>query len=307
MSSPASRFLGRLSQQTCLILFGHILNWPWKDRLSRRKTRYKATRKAALLYLKRYIPYIKGLKPDEEKSADRPEHAFTIWLQGEDNAPELVKACIRSMRRHLAQPLVVLDEKNLFDWVDIPDYVVRKWKEGKIGHAHFCDVCRVDLLYRHGGVWLDATDFVTQAIPERIMKEDFFMFMSGSKIRGSYSFVQNCFIRSRKGNPLISIWRDSILNYWKHENSVINYFTHHLLFKTAVENNPIAERLFKKMPREEQDPTHELWFKHLNDQYTEELYHECTKDSFFQKTNFKCKEAENPIPGSVADFIINHN
>ncbi len=159
---------------------GHILNAPWRDREERRKTRYKATRQAALRYLSRYEDQIRDIKPAAPADmTPESEHAFTIWYQGEEQAPPLVKACFRSMRRHLKQPLVVLDEKTLFDWISLPDFIVRKWREGKIPHTQFSDICRIELLYQHGGLWFDATDFVTAPVPQYIMDEDVFLFMAG--------------------------------------------------------------------------------------------------------------------------------
>ncbi len=209
------------------------------------------------------------------------------------------------MRNHLEQELIVLDEKTLFEWISLPDYVIAKWKSGKMRAAHFSDICRVELLYQHGGVWLDATDYVTAPIPASIMNSDFFVYMAGAKIRGSFSFIQNCFIRARKGDPLLGIWREAILNYWKHEDSVINYFTHQLLFKVAVQENSTACELFSKMPKVEQDPTHALWGEHCMEAYDEGRFRELTSGAFFQKTNYKDKRLKEVPAGSIAEFIIN--
>lgn len=305
MSSKISRILGRVRQQAHLITVGHIFNAPWKSRESRRKQRYRATRESALLYLHRYAPVIRNLQVPEVDKNTEPERAFTIWFQGEASAPPLVKACFRSMRRNLKQELVVLDEKTIFDWITLPDYIVKKWKEGKISHAHFSDICRVELLFRHGGLWFDATDYVTAPVPQYIMDEDVFLFSSGNKIRGSYAFVQNCFIRARKGNPLLGIWQGAIFNYWKEENSKVNYFVHHLLLLLATQENEIAAAAISVMPKIEQDPTHTLWDSHCIDKYDKANFEHLTKDSFFQKTNFKDSRIATAGSDSVASYIIN--
>lgn len=306
MSLTLSQFLGRLGKHTRLIVEGHVLNWPWRSRTERRKVRYRATQSTALRYLARYIPFIRDIEVAAVDSGDSgPERVFTIWLQGERNAPKIVKACIASMRRHLKQEVVVLDESTLFDWIELPQYITDKWKSGRMRAAHFCDVCRVELLWRHGGVWLDSTAFVTAPVPQWIMDEDYFMFMSGTKIRGSYSFVQNCFIRARRGNPLLGVWREAILNYWKHEDSVINYFTHQLLFRHCVENNATAARCFAAMPRHDQDPTHTVWDAHKDEPFSAEWFGVMTGDAFFQKTEYKTASARSPVPGSVADILSN--
>ncbi len=305
MSNQLNRFWGRFLQQSQLILSGHIFNAPWNSREKRRAKRYKATLKSALTYLKRYDSFIKGLKPEYQIPQDEPERAFSIWFQGENNAPPIVKACFRSMRRNLSQELVILDEKTLFEWISLPETIIKKWKAGKIRPAHFSDICRVELLYQHGGIWLDATDFVTAPVPQFIENSDFFVFMAGKNIRGSYSYIQNCFIRSKKGNPLLGIWRNAILKYWEEENSVINYFTHQLLFRRATEVNETAAELFELMPKVDQDPTHSLWKDYCDKPYDKEKFEELTSGAFFQKTNYKDKRLNEVVPGSVADYMLN--
>ena len=305
MSEWLKRVVGRIAQQTHLIVAGHILNAPWKSRKARREKRYKATLESAMGYLRRYAPYVRSLTPGGKSGSAEPERAFTIWFQGEENAPELVKACFRSMRRNLSQEVVVLDRETIFNWISLPEDIVAKWKSGKMRPAHFSDICRVELLYRHGGLWLDATDFVTAPVPQEIMDADFFMFMAGDKVRGSYSFVQNCFIRSKKGSPLLGLWRETILKYWENENSVINYFTHQLLFRLLAETNPYAAELIEKMPHVDQDPTHALWGDHCTDPYTPANFRQLTSGAFFQKTNYKDKRLERLPSGSMAEYLIN--
>ena len=175
---------------------------------------------------------------------DKNDKIFTLWLQGEDKAPPLVQACFRSVRKNCKQELVVLDEKTVFDYITLPDVIMEKRKKGKIGHAHFADICRVELLYNHGGYWLDSTGFATSPIQKWISDEDFFVYLTGLKVGSPYSFMQNCFIRARKGAYLLDAWRAMILEYWKYENSNFDYFMHQLLFKTLVMNDERAKKHF---------------------------------------------------------------
>ena len=305
MSSKLSRTLGRIRQQLQLITEGHILNSPFKSREQRRRQRYRATRDSVMRYLDRYAPDIRKSQPGKlDHPGAEPERAFTIWYQGEENAPELVKSCFRSMRKNLKQELIVLDSESIFDWITLPDYIVRKWKEGKIHNTQFSDICRVELLYQHGGLWLDATDFVTSPVPDFIMNEDFFLFMAGDKIRGSYAFIQSCFIRAKKGNPLIGVWREANFIYWKEEDSKVNYFILHLLFLLTIQVNKIAEENFLRMPRVVQDPTHELW-EHYTEKYDPALFRALTSDAFFQKTSYKSKGLNELGSDTLGGYLIN--
>ncbi|MDE5870239.1 MAG: capsular polysaccharide synthesis protein [Muribaculaceae bacterium] len=305
MSNNISRLFGRAFKWLDLTVNGHILNPVWRNREERRKKRYKATYDSVMRYISRYRPEVEKVTPAPVSPDKEPEHAFTIWFQGEDKAPALVKACFRSMRRHLKQELVVLDEKTLFDWITLPDFIIDKWRSGKIPHTQFSDICRVELLYQHGGLWFDATDFVTAPVPQFIMDEDVFIFMAGQKIRGAYAFIQSCFIRGKKGNPLLGVWREANFIYWKEENSKINYFVHHLMLRLSTLCNPIAADSYEKMPHIDQDPTHALWGDHAVDKYDKDTFEKLTADSFFQKTNYKDKRLANLPEGSIAEYILN--
>ena len=157
-------------------LFGHVFNPFWKTRMERRIRRTDLTAKIVPQYFKRYLPAVKQVKEITPVKDDKNDKIFTLWLQGEDNAPALVKACFRSVRRHCKQELIVLDANTVFDYISLPEVIVKKYKSGKIGHAHFADICRVELLYKYGGYWLDSTGFVTAAIPDWIEKQDVFVY-----------------------------------------------------------------------------------------------------------------------------------
>lgn len=296
----------RFGVKFSIFINGHILNPFWKSRMERRKVRGEVIASKVCAYLDRYVPYFESL-PEDEPVRQEKERIFSIWFQGEEVAPPIVKACWRSMRKHCKNELVILDSKTIFDWITLPDYIVDKWKRGKIGYAHFADICRIELLYKYGGLWLDSTDYVFADMPEWLMEQDFFVFMSGRKQRGFYSFIQNCFIRSKKSGYLIKAWREAVFTYWKYENSAIDYFVHQLLFRKVVENNLPASRLFEKMPKFVQDPTHTIWFEHASDPYDEELFKELSEAAVFQKTEYKSSNATAPNPGSFAEKLINLN
>lgn len=295
-----------LAGKTGYVLKGHVLNWPWLSRDRRRDIRYRNAARWAEWYLRKYHPFISALRHEETPQvSDEKERIFTIWQQGEDTAPEIVKSCIASMRRRSGMEVVVIDENNLSDWIRLPDEIMKKWRQGKIRGAHFSDICRVELLYQHGGIWLDATGYVTSPVPDEILREDFFIYMAGKTVRFNYSFVQNCFFRAKKHNPLLGLWRDAIFEYWINEDTPFDYSIHQLLFKTLVETNDEARRLFEAMPHVDQDPTHELWFKYSHKPFSEEIYRKAVKDTFFQKTTYKSSDAICPVKDTVADYIIN--
>lgn len=306
-------FFPSLAMQTRIIVKGHILNPIWFSHDVRRKKRRDAIVEAKMKYLKNYEDIAKNIHPKtssvEVETATEPEHVFTLWLQGEEQAPPIVKSCFQSMRKHIDLPLLVLDDKTVFDWITLPDHIMEKWKKGLITRTHFSDICRVELLYEHGGIWADATDFFTSSIPEPILKQELFMFMAGTNIKlgGTHAFIQSCFIRARKGNPLLGMWREFLFHYWEKEDRLLDYFTLHFLFRFLVENNEEASALFANMPKINQDPTHVLFCEYKDAPYNPEFYNKVTEKTFFQKTTYKDKSARKPLPGTIAEYIISQH
>ncbi len=300
-----NHLISRLKFNTDIILNGHILNPFWNNHNTRRKKRYAVTSEAAINYLKQYASFVAKLSPESYPASDEPDRIFTIWYNGEENAPEIVKACFRSMRRHMKQEIIVLNEKTLFEWISLPDEIIKKWKSGKICNANFSDICRLELLYRYGGIWMDATDYVTGPIPKYIIESDFFLFKTGDKYGKWYSFIESCFIRARKGNQLLAIWHDAVMEYWKNENSAIDYFVNLILFRFVVETNSMAAELYARMPIVDHSQILDFWRYYGNKQFNELEYKLLMGNSFMKKTSYHTKSAENPIPGSFAEFIIN--
>ncbi len=280
---------------------GHILNWFWRDRNVRRTVRRDVVSQEVPRYFKRYLPAAAAIVETPAIHNDKNEKIFMFW--GFKPIPPLVETCMRHARQHLSQDVVLLNEKTLYDYIDLPDIIMDKQKNGQIEIAHFLDICRVELLHNHGGFWLDSTGFVTAKIPKFITEQDFFVFMAGKKYGSPYSFMQNCFIRSRKGAYLLEAWRAMIHAFWMHEPREFDYFMHQLMFKAVVQNDQRAKEYFARMPHVDQDPTHILWADYRNEKFDQKVFDKITTGAFFHKTTYR--DTINPIPGSFADVIRN--
>lgn len=292
--------LSRLWTSTRLIVEGHILNPLWWNATRRRARRSKVFGDVVSLYFrKHYIDALRNYTSGPVVSDDAGEKIYSIWFQGESQAPELVRRCFDSIRKHCSNELVVLDGDSLLDNITLPQIIIDKYKAGKIKPAHFADICRVELLYERGGYWLDATCFVTSEIPDYIRDADFFVYRTGNTISGYYSYIQNCFIRARKGSYLLGAWREMILDFWTREDKRVDYFQHQIMFKTIVMNIPEAGRLFREMPQETHDAAHRLWLEYGDKPFDAQEYKRIVADAFFQKTTYRDK----PIPGTYKDYV----
>ena len=303
-----------------IILHGHLLNPLWHSRSERRARRGAAIQEAVRGYLDKHFDFSQPLDllcariatdgpytsdaAHGPSASDAPEKIWTLWLQGETQMPPVVRACIRSMRENSGLEVVVLDEKRLKEFISLPAYIQEKWEKGLIRPAHYADICRIELLYRYGGLWCDATDFIPKAIPDELMQADFFVFLSGDKLFGAYSFIQNCFIRARRDSYLLAAWRRAIFAYWEKEDSAIEYFIHQMLFKKVVEEDPVAAQAFARMPHIAQDATHELWFHHGKDPFDPTRFEQMAANAPFQKTEYKSRLSQEPPRGSFAEHLL---
>lgn len=89
---------------------------------------------------------------------------WVMWQQGFENAPSIVKRCISSVyqQKNKDMQVIEINDDNLTQYVDFPDYIMEKYQSGLITRTHFSELVRIKLLAKYGGIWLDATDFLTK-------------------------------------------------------------------------------------------------------------------------------------------------
>ena len=71
----------------------------------------------------------------------------------------------------------ILTEENYRDYVTFPPFIQQKIDSGVISKTHMSDLLRLELLIRHGGLWLDATVLCTSPeVPAYMTDCDLFLF-----------------------------------------------------------------------------------------------------------------------------------
>ncbi|MBR1544664.1 MAG: hypothetical protein IJ638_01820 [Alphaproteobacteria bacterium] len=251
-------------------------------------------------YFERYIPVAPKRMP---KIGEKSDYVFQCWLQGAENAPVLVKKCMASVKHFCKnKKYVLITAENWNDYVDLPDYILEKYKAGIIQHAHFADILRLCLLSKYGGYWIDATCLMTAEFPKEIEKLDNFMYYSDGQFY--WTLINNCFIYARKNSYLMTSWRDAMFNFWKDENWHYNYFFAHIMFQTLIKKNVLAGAEFKKMPKVMQTKNHRLLSVFFT-RFDSNLFNDIVANSFIHKLSYKVEKGVKPSPNSFKDFIEN--
>ncbi|WP_222864769.1 capsular polysaccharide synthesis protein, partial [Serratia marcescens] len=110
----------------------------------------------------------------ESASAEGDKVVWVCWFQGIEQAPALVKRCIDSIEKNVGDAkVVVLNDDNIKDFITLPDYIIEKYQKGMITKAHYSDIVRCSLLSKYGGIWMDATVYLTKTVPQHLFHYGF--------------------------------------------------------------------------------------------------------------------------------------
>lgn len=235
-------------------------------------------------------------KEHSENSKTENANIWIFWWQGYDNAPGIVKKCIDSARNNAgSHPVILLTKENWTEYADIPEYITRKVESGAISLTHFSDILRMVLLSAHGGLWLDATIFVSKEIPEQCFSLPYFSIHyknSSSKIaKGKWTG----FCQGAEQNSIIHCFcRDIFFSYWKKYNKLADYFLIDYAMLAGYSNIPSFKKLVDSIPLNNQG-VKEL-DRHFNEEYSDEILSSILKESVFFKLNWK-REYKEKING----------
>jgi hypothetical protein len=239
-------------------------------------------------FARQFLPAVRDMKP-RAVSVERPETIWQFW----DNpagrkTPAIATASIKTIGRWRGNfDHKVLNFDNIGEYSDLPGVVFDRMRNGRMNFAHFADLLRLNLLKNHGGIWMDATNYMTAPVPQWITDRDFFVFLVGNLTHYPYSFMQNFFIRAKKGAFLCGAWYEMCIAYWTKEWKDIEYFQHQLLFKALVERNPIGRKLFAEMPHVSEDETLQFVGDKLFQKFDPDEWEKIRNTSFFQKVTYK--------------------
>jgi Capsular polysaccharide synthesis protein len=182
---------------------------------------------------------------------------WQYWGQGVDEAPPLIRACLRSVQRHKGdRELIVLDDKTIENHIDLPDHL---WDKRRLmTKTHFSNLIRLSLLQKHGGTWLDATILLRQPVPAEIEREDFYILRETNH---HPRLVETWFIHARKGHPLVETVLHGLSDYWRKYDRLHEYFMFPYHFEASLLLHRQLLRDFLRMPQVGADRPHELQWR----------------------------------------------
>lgn len=175
---------------------------------------------------------------------------WVCWWDGVDQAPILVQKCINSIKTNANNhPVYVITKDNYMEYLEVSDFIFDKVVNGNMKLAHFADYLRVCLLEKYGGLWLDATIYCSEKLPEDYFSIPFFTCKSEIKkgfYISDYQWTTFC-LGGWKHNIFYKFMKDSFETYWKRCDYAIDYLFFDDLIYLAKNNIPSINELMEKV------------------------------------------------------------
>ncbi len=278
--------------------------WYWK--------KASWTRSQWLCY-DRMKPLLKYKDNDEFRAVGKRPCADNViwmyWRQGEANAPEIVRRCISSVRRHSGgRRVMVLDASTLGDYLAMPDFIERKHADGKIGEALYSDLLRVSLLLEYGGIWCDATCYMTRPIDSVVERAPFFMFTKSLLFADTTPIdCSSWFIKAEKGNAALRKLRNVLFHYFSRHSWLPDYYIFHITLGLLVRTDSEVEALWQSKPYICNMNPHVFLFS-FQMPYSESRYRHILDSCFIHKLTYKYDpQLPDAEPENMLRHFLNNN
>lgn len=178
---------------------------------------------------------------------------WVCWWSGEESAPPLVRQCLKSIRKNAGtHPVNFISQDNYQNWLNIPDYILLKVHSKKMCIANFSDYLRTRLINEYGGIWIDATVFLSASVPEDFFLNPFFTCKNKEAAEDSayisrYRWTAFC-ISGWSHNVLFSFLTEALALYWKKHDLSIDYLLIDYIIETGYRNIPAIKKLIDSVP-----------------------------------------------------------
>lgn len=252
--------------------------------------------KGIQLYLKKnYLTYIENFSENDievSPSTNFKQNSciFVCWLQGIENAPEIVKYCYKKLLENSnGHEVILITKENILNTVHFPNYIMDKLEKGIISYTYFSDLLRTALLYCYGGIWIDATVFLTTPIDNNIFSFDFFSIKKNNYSpyyipKGKWAIY---FIAGKKECRTLALTNHLLCSFWKQNDIQIDYFLTDHIINFCYENDRIVKSQIDSIPVSNNDVD---FFKNRYDApFEPNRWKQATKNTSIFKLSWKEK------------------
>ena len=183
-----------------------------------------------------------------------PIPVWTLWWDGEEAAPECVRLCLSSQRRFFPAPEYewhALTKADYERYITLPPAVLSRYRQGQISLTHLSDVIRCELLHRYGGLWIDATVYVSAPPDRAALAAPFYTNRKTTYPENLRRLIPGgrwaCYLMGcRAGSPLTAFLTLAYARYWEKYGEPIDYYLLDDLLDAAWRLVPAARALMER-------------------------------------------------------------
>ena len=215
---------------------------------------------------------------------------WTLWMQGYENAPELVKSTIDSIRKFAELnnfQFILLEENTIEKYVVFPKLIKEKMDLGVIDYTKISDILRVSLLAKYGGTWVDATIYMKEEFDSSLLLQNYYTIKTG----GIEDYSPNISNNRWKGfflsgnSSLFSFTRDFFFEYYSRYDIAVDYLLIDYIFDIAYKYD---EKIKNQMLELEKSNPNLFWLEsHLGDEFDQKVWDNITETTKAFKTTYK--------------------
>jgi len=238
------------------------------------------------------IDKYKKMKSKNKKASNK---IWVYWYQGIEEAPLIVKMCIKSMKENLYDSdIIILTKDNMDKYINLPKHLKEKHESGIINRTNFSDIVRMFVLKTHGGFWFDATILVTKRLSSKeLNKVKTIKFHNNEKTSISNGLWCGFFL-GNMNQLFFEFMCEFFTKYWINKNVIIDYFLIDYIIRIAYENLDVFKNDIDNNEYNNED-IHKLC-SYLSSEYKEKIYKDILKNNYIHKLSFKislCDEVNN--------------
>lgn len=214
---------------------------------------------------------------------------WVCWWQGPENAPEIVRASIESIRRNAgSHQVIVVTERNFQEYVSLPSWLLERAKSGEISTTHLSDILRVSLLAEHGGLWLDSTFFCSGDLEDLVFSKPLFSIRRPGYLHISVAcgeFAGYALACDREHRRVFATVRDFLLEYWRRSHLLIDYLLIDYMIALAQRHDPYIAGSFAKV--QANSPCCDELYKLLGEKFDESVWRSISSETSLFKLTWK--------------------
>ena len=254
-----------------------------------------------VLKLRKEAQIDKSSSIKKEDTTEFPKIIWTMWQQGENQMPETVKASVKTIKEFAERSgceFHLLTDKNLEHFINIPKDITEKYKKKELSAAHYSDIIRFSILYQYGGIWMDATLFVSPYATVEMFEGEFFSLnhppLNTNKMERTICDYKwsGFFLAGQKGKKHFKHIRDLYIYYVRKYPIFIHYLMMDYFIISEYDANHEFRKLVNDLPV--LAPAEKVWFlrEYADKLFDENEWEEVLKTTPIMKSTYKINKEE---------------